>query len=131
MKLHKSDDTFTYKEKFFYVPVDHFDNRISNTALFPMKYLIDEQYYDPNDKNPCILFYAGNEAPINAFWVNTGFIRTDLAKALKCSVIYAEHRYYGTSWPFGDEKTSQLPQNTKYLTVEQTLRDYVNLLDFY
>ena len=131
MKLHKSDDTFTYKEKYFYVPVDHFDNRVSNTALFPMKYLIDEQYYDPNDPNPCILFYAGNEAPINAFWVNTGFIRTDLAKALKCSVIYAEHRYYGTSWPFGDDKTSQLPQNTKYLSVEQTLRDYVNLLDFY
>ncbi len=107
MKLHSSQETFTYKEKYFNVPVNHFDNRVSITALFPMKYLLDEQYYDPNDKNPCILFYAGNEAPIGAFWANTGFIRTDLAKALKCSVIYAEHRYYGASWPFGDEKTSQ------------------------
>ena len=102
MKLHKGEGAFTYKEKYFPVPVDHFDNRISNTALFNMRYLLDEQYYDPEDKNPCILFYAGNEAPITAFWVNTGFVRSDLAKALKCSVIYAEHRYYGTSWPFGD-----------------------------
>jgi len=106
MKLHKSKETFTYREKYFNVPVDHFDNRVSNVATFPMRYLLDEQYYDPADKNPCILFYAGNEAPIDAFWVNTGFIRTDLAKALKCSVIYAEHRYYGSSWPFGDDKTS-------------------------
>lgn len=80
VKSEVTDNSFSYVAKTFKVPIDHFDNTVSNTALFPMRYLLDEQYYDQTSKNPCILFYAGNEAAITEFWPKTGFITTTLAK---------------------------------------------------
>ncbi len=42
MKLHKNQGPFKYKEKYFNVPVDHFNIMDSNNTTFPMKYLLDE-----------------------------------------------------------------------------------------
>ena len=41
--------------------------------------------------------------------------------------MFAEHRYYGSSLPFG-EKDSFTPDNLRYLTVDQTLADYAALI---
>ena len=43
--------------------------------------------------------------------------------------MFAEHRYFGLSWPFPQRVAFDSPNN-KYLTVEQTLADYVDLLNY-
>jgi dipeptidyl-peptidase II len=72
-----------------------------------------------------IQFYTGNEGPIEVFYNNTGFL-TDTAPEFNGVVVFAEHRYYGESLPFG--KDSFLRHNLQYLTVEQALEDYAHLL---
>ena len=73
-----------------------------------------------------ILFYCGNEGDITDFYNNSGFITGDLAANLSALVVFAEHRYYGTSLPFGED--SFTTQNLRYFTVDQTLEDYVALI---
>lgn len=43
-------------------------------------------------------------------------------------VIFAEHRYFGQSYPF-DPKDAFTPENNIYLTVEQAMQDYVVLVN--
>jgi len=50
------------------------------------------------------------------FYNNTSFLNDWLAETFNALVIYAEHRYFGESWPFGDKKTSFQKENLIYLT---------------
>lgn len=43
--------------------------------------------------------------------------------------MFAEHRYFGQSFPFAKADAFK-KENNKYLTVEQTLSDYVDLLKY-
>jgi hypothetical protein len=76
-----------------------------------------------------ILFYAGNEGAITQFYSNSGFMTDTLAAEWNALVVFGEHRYFGTSYPF-DKDVSFEPENVVYLTVDQTMMDY-NLLMFY
>lgn len=88
---------------------------------------------------------AGNEGPINLFAENTGAVAPASCGALHKSlipslsglvwslapkfgalVIFAEHRYYGKSLPFGAK--SFAPGRIDYLSSEQALADYAVLL---
>ena len=89
-----------YVEKNFTQKLDHFMN--NDTRTFPMRYLVDDSNY--NATHGPILFYAGNEGGITAFYNNSGFMTETLAKKWGAMVVFAEHRYYGTSMPF-DNKT--------------------------
>ena len=80
-----------------------------------MRYLKNDQYY--NSSQGPILFYTGNEGSIWAFYNNSGFIVDTLAKKFGAMVIFAEHRYYGESWPLGNAPDSFKTENLKYLTV--------------
>lgn len=51
-----------------------------------------------------------------------------LAPKLNATVLFAEHRYYGKSFPFGDEKTAFENKNLKYLNVEQVFKDYIEVI---
>ncbi|VDK31903.1 unnamed protein product [Taenia asiatica] len=73
-----------------------------------------------------ILFYTGNEGSIEFFAQNTGFM-FELAKNLSGAVIFAEHRYYGTSLPFGSRSFSDR-DHFGYLTAEQALADYAKFI---
>jgi len=53
---------------------------------------------------------------------------TTLAEKYGALVVFAEHRFFGLSWPFPKEVAYTSPYNS-YLTVEQTLADYVDLLN--
>jgi len=43
-------------------------------------------------------------------------------------VVFGEHRYFGESYPFYDKKASLKYPKNKYLTVDNTMLDYVALL---
>jgi pimeloyl-ACP methyl ester carboxylesterase len=75
-----------------------------------------------------IFFYAGNEGDIWNFYRNTGWMTGPLAKNFSALVVFAEHRYYGESFPFDKAEAFSSSDKSKYLTVEQTLLDYVMLL---
>lgn len=75
--------------------------------------MISKKYI--NEENPPILFYTGNEGDIFAFVNNTGFM-WELENKLKAVLIFAEHRYYGTSFP---KRASN--NDYSYLSIEQAL----------
>lgn len=111
-------------EYWFDAVVDHFNFRPTSEATFPLRYFVNDQYY-ANSSSP-ILFYAGNEAPITQFLQNSGFL-WEAAEKLQAMVVFAEHRYYGESFPFGSPETALSPQNISYLTVEQAMEDFNTL----
>lgn len=69
-----------------------------------MKYLYNDSWWDRSGNGP-IFFYTGNEGAIELFAENTGFM-WDIAPEFGALVLFAEHRYYGTSLPFGNESFS-------------------------
>lgn len=44
-------------------------------------------------------------------------------------VVYGEHRYFGVSYPFPPD-VAFTPEHNIYLTVEQAMMDYVDLIKF-
>lgn len=72
------------------------------------------------------MFYCGNEGDIWGFYENTGFVAETLAKRWGALVVFAEHRYFGQSMPFGKDSLNK--GNNMYLTVDNTLMDYVELI---
>jgi hypothetical protein len=89
-----------------------------------MRYLVDMTFWD--ETSGPIIFYAGNEGSIDTFFENSGFMTTTLAEQFSAITVFAEHRYFGESMPFG-EQSFDTP-NLVYLTVEQTMMDYVKLV---
>lgn len=92
-----------YSVGWFDQKITHFNFKVNGT--FPQKYLIDLTNWNRTNKGP-ILFYCGNEGPVEMFYNNSGWYNEYLSKDLGGMVLYMEHRYFGQSWPFKDEKTS-------------------------
>ncbi|XP_033211704.1 lysosomal Pro-X carboxypeptidase [Belonocnema kinseyi] len=122
MKNDHSD--FKYQVEYFEVPVDHFSFSVNNT--FKMRYLMNDTWQKGHDAP--IFFYTGNEGDIKLFAENTGFM-WDIAPEFGALLIFAEHRYYGESMPFGNKSFSD-PKYFGYLTSEQALADYVDLIEY-
>lgn len=110
-------------EAYFDVEIDHFTNN-GVSPTYKMRYLMNDKLVDGNDAP--ILFYCGNEGSVETFYQNSGYITVTLATQMKALVLFAEHRYYGKSKPFGDQ--SFTPDNVKFLTVDQTMMDYVKFI---
>ena len=112
------------EEKYLDTLLDHFDAEGRSTT-FKMRYLVDKTYWDP-ETGP-ILFYAGNEGDVYSFYDNTGFMTETIAKETKGLIVFGEHRYFGVSYPF-EPSEAFTPEHNVYLTVEQVMMDYVELV---
>uniref|UniRef100_U5ET05 Lysosomal Pro-X carboxypeptidase n=1 Tax=Corethrella appendiculata TaxID=1370023 RepID=U5ET05_9DIPT len=118
-----SSENYKYEIKFLDVPLDHF-SYVNNTT-FKLRYLINNTFAK-DDTGP-ILFYTGNEGDIELFAQNTGFM-WEIAPQLNAIVVFAEHRFYGKTQPFGNHSYDS-PQHLGYLTSEQALADFAFLLN--
>jgi len=113
---------YSYRTEYITVPVDHFS--FTNNDTFRMRYLINDTYW--KSKNGPIFFYTGNEGDIEMFCNNTGFM-WETAKEFDATVVFAEHRYYGESMPYGPNSYDN-KSRLGYLTSQQALADYVDLI---
>ncbi|KAK3849173.1 hypothetical protein Pcinc_044058 [Petrolisthes cinctipes] len=117
-------DAYKYKTYFYQQKVDHFS--FANQDNFIQRYLISDEHWDR--RGGPIFFYAGNEGDITLFAENTGFV-WDIAPEFNALVVFGEHRYYGVSLPYGNKSFSE-PKYSGYLTSEQALADYVDILTY-
>uniref|UniRef100_A0A0B6Y9F8 Lysosomal Pro-X carboxypeptidase n=1 Tax=Arion vulgaris TaxID=1028688 RepID=A0A0B6Y9F8_9EUPU len=117
-------DGYSYGTYYFDQQIDHLGFVVG--ATFKQRYLVADQFWN-NNGGP-IFFYTGNEGDIEWFCNNTGFM-WDIARDFRALLVFAEHRYYGNSLPFGDE-TFQNTANLNYLTSEQALADFAELISF-
>ncbi|XP_036419132.1 lysosomal Pro-X carboxypeptidase isoform X1 [Colossoma macropomum] len=115
--------TVFYKTLYFEQQIDHFG--FLENGTFKQRFLFNDEHW--HQKNGPILFYTGNEGDITWFCNNTGFM-WDTAEELGALLIFAEHRYYGESLPFGDESYSNA-KYLNYLTSEQALADFAVLIE--
>ncbi|CAH0724480.1 unnamed protein product, partial [Brenthis ino] len=114
---------YKYETKWFRVPLDHFGFQRNET--FEIRYLENNDYWD-RERGP-IFFYTGNEGQIEAFAKHTGFM-WDIVADYQAKLVFAEHRYYGKSMPFGNKSMDN--EHIGYLTSAQALADYADLINY-
>ncbi|VDK78526.1 unnamed protein product [Litomosoides sigmodontis] len=105
------------------MPIDHFTYR--NVETFSLKYLTNYSYFHCDGP---LFFYAGNEDNIETFAQNTG-IMWDLAPRFHAALVFAEHRYYGESKPYGTQSYMNVSR-LGYLNDIQALADFAELISF-
>uniref|UniRef100_A0A7S3VQE0 Lysosomal Pro-X carboxypeptidase n=1 Tax=Dunaliella tertiolecta TaxID=3047 RepID=A0A7S3VQE0_DUNTE len=90
-------------------------------------YVCGKQYWKPNDLGDPgpIFLYAGNEADVLLYLNNSGLMWENAPK-FGALLVFAEHRYYGKSMPSCSTKNN--PRNLQYLTAEQAMADYTELI---
>ncbi|XP_036283791.1 lysosomal Pro-X carboxypeptidase [Pipistrellus kuhlii] len=118
----RSSIVMKYSIHYMEQKIDHFG--FNNEKTFKQRYLIADQHW--RKEGGSVLFYTGNEGDIIWFCNNTGFM-WDVAEELKAMLVFAEHRYYGQSLPFGAD-TFQDPKHLNFLTSEQALADFAELI---
>lgn len=104
--------------------IDHFSWGPTPTRqqTFQQRYFVHDAYWK---KGGPIFFYCGNEANVELY-VNATGLMWENAKSFGAAMVFAEHRYYGESQPFGEQTSKHL----HYLTMEQALADYAQLIRF-
>ena len=117
---------YSWETKYFEQSIDHNDYRSNNLGTFKQRYLINSDSY--KGENYPILFYTGNEGDITLFASNTGLM-WEYAVDFGALIIFAEHRYYGESLPFGSESFAN-NSVIAFFTAEQALEDYVILISY-
>jgi len=121
LKKQVNDDGF--KTQYFTQKLDHFNFQSNGENTYEQRYLINTDYWD---KSPSpIFFYTGNEGDIESFKQASGFV-TWFGKDSKAMIVFAEHRYYGKSLPFGDKSFDE--GNIGLLTMEQAMADFATLI---
>jgi dipeptidyl-peptidase-2 len=108
-------------------PVDH-NTPPSTRATFQETVLLYEKFWRtsslPIDERP-IIVTMGGEAPVRGGYDHNGML-FEWGATIGALLVFPEHRYFGASMPFG--ANSHTRQNVQYLSVDQALRDYVEVI---
>ncbi|GIL59446.1 hypothetical protein Vafri_14127, partial [Volvox africanus] len=108
--------------------LDHF-SRIQpdgGVVTFPQRYFVCTNYWRPRELDGTsgpIFFYLGNEADVTLYLNNTGLM-WESAPDFGAMLVFAEHRYYGESIPYG----KHVRKHMGYLMAEQAMADYAELI---
>ncbi|XP_078176086.1 serine carboxypeptidase S28 family protein [Carex rostrata] len=124
-----NSNSYSYETRYYTQQVDHFSfiGDTQGDSTFQQRYLLGSTDKWARPRGP-IFFYCGNEGDILWFAENTGFI-WEIAPRFNALVVFAEHRYYGESMPYGSKDAAYSgAKSLAYLTAEQALADYATLL---
>ncbi|KUF93383.1 Secreted protein [Phytophthora nicotianae] len=77
-----------------------------------------------NPTNGSIFFYVGNEADVTLYLNHTGLMWENAA-AFNALIVFAEHRYFGKSVPFGLDVLDHM----EFLSTQQAMADYAVLIE--
>lgn len=124
-EVRQANSSYRYSTAWYNQTLDHFT--FTTDLKFRQKYLFNDTWWDKENNGP-IFFYTGNEGIIEAFAENSGFM-WDIAPDFGALLVFAEHRYYGESLPFNGN-TSRDPAVLGYLTSEQALADFAELISY-
>ena len=104
----------TYELRWFDQPVDHFnllqpvDPQTRRRRTFKQRLLFHNASY--GGAGSPVIFYTGAEGSgVDAIWDHSGWIIEQLAANLSALVVFAEHRFFGASMPFGDAACALYP----------------------
>lgn len=119
----------TCEIKYFTQRLDHFSFSDAPAAPgFPVTFRA--RYYICGQKSWAagspIFFYTGNEVNVDLLVNQTGLMWENQAR-FGALLIFAEHRYFGETLPFPGESMPSADK-LRWLTVEQCLRDYAELV---
>ncbi|XP_023738064.1 uncharacterized protein LOC111886055 [Lactuca sativa] len=122
------NDSQQYEVYNYTQTLDHFNFNPESYTTFQQRYVVDSKYWGgPTNSSP-IFLYTGEETNIMGDVKFVGFVRV-LASRFKGLVVYIEHRYYGTSMPFGSKDEAYKNASTLgYFTSEQALADYAQII---
>jgi len=133
IKIIKEVSTYpSFETKYYIQTVDHFDYQ--NRDTFLQRYLINDDFWgdsssysSKNCRGP-IFFYTGNESPVTDYWYASGFFVENLAMKYGALLIFAEHRYFGESMPYGSHSFDK--DRIGFCAASQALADYAVLLTY-
>lgn len=122
--------------KYYRQPLSHFaeGSTVAGNATFMQRVCVIDKYWAAPSpelsggsqgeatKGP-ILFYTGNESPVEVYINNTGLMWT-LAPKLSALMIFAEHRYEGESFP----DLVGMPNCMSHCTSAEALADFATLI---
>eukprot|EP00878_Enallax_costatus_P010690 GHUV01011166.1.p1 GENE.GHUV01011166.1~~GHUV01011166.1.p1 ORF type:complete len:391 (+),score=98.94 GHUV01011166.1:394-1566(+) len=107
--------------------LDHFTwaQPSDGPSWFMQRIFICDEYWRPapNGARGPIFLYLGNEADVTLYLNHTGLMWEN-APDFGALLVFAEHRYYGQSKPWGVD----VRKHMAYLTAEQALADYAELI---
>ena len=107
------------------VPLDHFSpGGPGASATFNLRYLVNSDACANVAECP-VIFYCGGEGDVIAFANATGFL-WEQSTAVGAALVYAEHRYYGTSVP-PQHSLGNGEGQFQYLRSQQALADFAVL----
>ena len=107
---------------FFEQPLNHFALPRSSNLTYQQRYCVYNGYVE-HSANATVLFYTGNESPLEQYINSSGLI-FDLAVRLQAQVVFVEHRYEGQSLP-----DPSIPDCLAYSSSIQALADYANFIE--
>ena len=118
-------------ELFFTQAIDHFSSvppPLGETTYQQRYFLNTDSYDSSSPETATLFFYFGNEADVTLYINATGLMWENAAD-FNAVLLFAEHRYYGVSQPFGSQLDTSDMSMMRYLSVEQALEDYAVLVD--
>jgi hypothetical protein len=100
-------------------PLDH-TNPMDQVTI-PQLYILDEDNYNGNN---VMFLYTGGESDIDYYWNSSGGTFREWGAQSNALVVFAEHRFYGTSFPQQADDVSLY----RGLTLENVIADMIALI---